>query len=503
MSLKKRAVSSHGGDSLKAKTLVIELIDVAVKFPDADDFALKPVSLTIKSNETLGLFAPSGTGKSLLLNLIAGFIPSDAIPCGKIIYHLDEKIIFDLRKKPFQLPPAVRCHIAMVFQNPEAALNPLMKCGEQVAETFIHLKKKKEKRKATLALFDRVQLEHPNRIYDALPYQLSGGQKQRLLIAIALAKKAKLLIADEPTTALDPHVQSEILTLIKTIKEEENLTIIWATHDQSILNKIADRIFNLDTHHFFAQATANPISAPKPLPMQGEIVLSVKNITKTFYQKNQATLAVNNISFQLHEGEILGIIGRSGTGKTTIAKILSDIINPDKGEVILAQANQKGAIQIIFQNPAASLQPTMHILNAVKEVLHYNQPNSSSAQELLQSLDIGEDLFYRFPSELSGGQQQRVAIAKALATNPKILILDEPTASLDEPTANKVNDIICAISQQRNIAMIYISHDLKNIYKITHNTLVIKDGALIEQGSTQDIFHHPKLPYTKLLLNEF
>ena len=481
--------------------MVIELIDVAVKFPDADDFALKPVCLTIKSNETLGLFAPSGTGKSLLLNLIAGFIPSDAIPFGKIIYHLDEKIIFDLCKKPFQLPSDVRQHIAMVFQNPGAALNPLMKCGDQVAETFIHLKKKKEKRKATLALFDRVRLERPNRIYDALPYQLSGGQKQRLLIAIALAKKAKLFIADEPTTALDPQVQSEILTLIKTIKEEENLTIFWATHDSAIMNKIADRIFNLDTHYFFAQATSEPISVPKSLPKQGEIVLSVKNITKTFYLKKQAILAANNVSFQLHDREILGIIGRSGAGKTTIAKILSDIINPDKGEIILAKATPKRAIQMIFQNPTASLQPTMHILNAVKEVLHYNQPTSASAKELLQSLDIDEDLFYRFPSELSGGQQQRIAIAKALATNPKILILDEPTASLDEPTAQKVNDIICAISQQRNIAMIYISHDLKSVYRLAHNTLVIKDGVIIEQGTTQDIFHHPKLPYTKLLVS--
>ncbi len=479
---------------------MIELIDVAIKFPEARDFALKPVCLTIESNETLGLLAPSGRGKSLLVNLIAGFLPIGAIPSGKIIYHFGDKTVFDLAQKPFRMPADVRQHIAMIAQNPETALNPLMKCGTQVAETFLHLNNKRDKKKAALTILERVQLKQASRIYDAYPHQLSGGQQQRVLIAIALAKKTKLLLADEPTTALDPQVQLEILNLIQHIKEEEKLTIIWATHDKIVMNYMAERVFNLDTHQFIPKSASLPFTAPKPNYKHSEIVLSAKNISKTFHQRKQAVLAVNDVSFHLHEGEILGIIGHSGSGKTTIAKMLTGIITPDKGKIILAQAHQKGRIQMIFQNPATSLQPTMLIIDAVKEVLHYNPSNTSTAEELLLGLGIDTELFYRFPSELSGGQQQRVAIAKALAIHPKVLILDEPTASLDEPTANKINDLIQSLALDQNMTMIYISHELKNIYKLTHNTLVIKDGAIVEQGPTQEIFQHPQHPYTKLLV---
>lgn len=226
--------------------MVIELIDVAVRFPESSKFALKPVSLTIKRNETLGLYAPSGVGKSLLANLIAGFRPIGAIPFGKIIYHFDDEVTFDLSKKPFQLPASVRQHIAMIFQNPQAALNPTMKCGVQVSEILRHiLRDNKLKKEKTLQLLERVKFAQPARIYDAYPHQLSGGQQQRVLIAIALAKKAKLLIADEPTTALDPQIQLEILHLIKEIKKEEDLTILWATHDKNVMKYMADRIFNL------------------------------------------------------------------------------------------------------------------------------------------------------------------------------------------------------------------------------------------------------------------
>ena len=483
--------------------MLVELIDVAIKFPEANEYALKPVSLTIQPHETLGLFAPSGAGKSLLANLIAGFCPIDAIPSGKIIYHFDEDIIFDLTQKPFQLPTQVRQHIAMIFQNPGTALNPIMKCGIQVAENLFHIKHKNIRKETTIHFLERVKLKRPDRVYDAYPHQLSGGQQQRVLIAIALAQKTKLLIADEPTTALDPQVQLDIMHLIRQIKKEDDLSILWATHDKKVMNFMANRIFNLANHQFMSKVDLTlPTDSEQPF-VPSNIILSVKNISKTYRQKKYVVHALNDVSFQLHEGEILGIIGHSGSGKTTIAKILTGIISPDSGSIEFAEAQQKNTVQMIFQNPTTSLQPTMLILDAVKEVLRYNQPNTFSAEELLRLLDIDDELFYRFPSELSGGQQQRVAIAKALATNPKILILDEPTASLDETTAQRVNHLIQVIAQKQSISLIYISHDLTNIHEYTHNTLIIKDGIIIESGSTHDIFHRPKHPYTQLLVNSF
>ena len=480
--------------------MVIELIDVAIKFNGANDFALKPVSLTINSNETLGLFAPSGVGKSLLSNLIAGFLPTGAIPSGKIIYRFDDIIEIDLSKKPFQFPVKVRQYIAMIFQNPQAALNPLMKCGRQVAEALHQIKDANIKKETVLNFLARVKLDNPSRIYSAYPHQLSGGQQQRILIAIALAKKAKFLIADEPTTALDPQVQLDILNLILQIKKEENLTILWATHDKKVMSYMTDQVFDLSKQTFYTIPTPSYQSKPNRIIKASEMLLSVNNISKTFNQQRHAVKALKDVSFNLHQGEILGIIGHSGSGKTTIAKVLTGIEIPDKGTITFAQAHQKGGIQMIFQNPSTSLQPTMLIIDAVNEVLKYNQPNTSTAEELLLSLDIDEDLFYRFPTELSGGQQQRVAIAKALATKPSVLILDEPTASLDEPTAKKVNNLIKTIAQKQNIAMIYISHELENIYDLSHNTLVLKDGSMIEYGSTSQLFTKPIHPDTQLLL---
>ncbi|HHB78971.1 MAG TPA: ABC transporter ATP-binding protein [Saprospiraceae bacterium] len=491
---------------LKFFIVLIELVDVSIKFPGARDFALKLVSLSIRQNEIIGLLAPSGAGKSLLGNLIAGFLPKEAIPCGKIIYHFSDQVVeFNLEQSPFHFPENIQRHIAMIFQNPQEALNPSMKCGKQITEALWYIKNKKNRKKKALDLLERVQFKQVSRAFDAYPHQLSGGQQQRILIAIALAKKTQLLIADEPTTALDLHIQFEILSLIKEIKKEENLTILWTTHDKSVMFDMADRVFDLE-HHVFIPKTKRPKSlAPvtKPAYKEDKIILSVQQISKSYQQKKHRIQAIHQISFQLHQGEILGIIGQSGSGKSTIAKILSGIEKADEGHFSLAHPKEKNNIQMIFQNPATSLEPTMLILDAVQEVLRYNPPNTKSAQELLQELDIDESLFSRFPSELSGGQQQRVAIAKALAANPSILILDEPTASLDQATSVQVNSLIRSIAANQKIPMIYISHELNNIYLLAHNLLIIKDGAIIETGKTEDIFSHPKHEYTKILVNKY
>ncbi len=477
----------------------IILKELAIRF--SQDFALHPVSLTIREGEILGLLAPSGTGKSLLGNCIAGFIPEGGIPSGKISYSFDNQefeIDFDQKYRP--LPSSIQQQIALIFQNPQTALNPTMRCGWQIAEALVNTPKNKRKDQ-TIQLLERVKLADTERIFQAYPHQLSGGQQQRIIIAIALAKQARLLIADEPTTALDPIVQREILQLIREIKDEAHLTILWATHDRQVMNALADRIFDLSQHRFLDK-TRQHVPAGNPYSFDEEkIVLSIRHLSKTFRQKNHAIQALQDVSLDLHAGEIIGIIGQSGSGKSTFAKILSKQEAPDEGQIIFPQGAPR--IQMIFQNPATSLNPTIPVLQSVKEVIRYNQPDANStekATELLALLEIDEPLFYRFPSELSGGQQQRIAIAKALAANPLILILDEPTAALDTVTTQKVNALVQSIAHSQKIGILYISHDFQNIRSITHQTIILKEGQIIEKEATATLFAHPKHDYTKRLI---
>lgn len=477
--------------------VLIDIQNVSIRFPDESYPALRPVSFIIQKNKITGLLGISGSGKSLLGAALAGFLPESAIPSGKITYYIDNKEFTHNLSIDSIRSPSILKSIAMVFQNPLEALNPTMRCGPQIAEAISpNTKNRKQK---VFALLQRVSLNDVKRIYSAFPHQLSGGQQQRILIAIALAKKAQLLIADEPTTSLDMVIRKSIITLIKKIQVEEGLAILWTTHDVQLMAEMTDHVFSLNEARFVSIKPASQQNLAE-VKVTETPILTVKNLSKTFRQSRHRIPAVKNVSFTLHEGEILGLLGESGSGKSTIAKLLLNIVRPTSGEIEL-HGHQN--IQLIFQNTGSSLEPTSLVIHSVADVVRYNQPNehpTEKAAEILLELGIDEGLHLRFPSELSGGQQQRVVVAKALATQPTILILDEPTASLDEKTSQKVNQLILRIAKQKNIALIYISHELALHRQFANRIVVLKDGGIITTCTPKDFFENSPFPYIQELV---
>ncbi len=460
---------------------LIEVQNVSVKFFDEPDYALAPVSLIIRKNKVLGIHGPSGQGKSLLALAIAGLLPTDAIVTGQISYFFDEVFTIDLSKKK-RLPKNLLLKIGMIFQNPGEALNPTMRCGLQVAEALFTLNKAERKNKVT-ELFKEVHLTDIQRFAQAYPHELSGGEQQRVLIAIALAKEIKLLIADEPTSALDLSTQRNILDLVLKLKAKYRMTILWASHDSRVMHFMADSIFSLVNHQYLPKLDENRAIKERMVRETKQMLLSVQSISKSYGKNIHKVIALKAITFDVFEGQILGVLGASGSGKSTLAKILTGVSKPDSGS--FSFAGKAHEIQLIFQNALASLEPTRLILDSVMEVVKYNQPHvdrRKKAIELLEKLHISQTLFSRFPHELSGGQQQRVAIAKALATRPKLLILDEPTKGLDKEVADRTNDLFLKLVKEEGLTILYISHDVAAIIRIADRVLVLQKGVVIQDG---------------------
>ncbi len=466
---------------------LIDIQNVSIKFFDEPDYALAPVSLVISKKEVLGIYGPSGQGKSLLALAITGLLPADAIANGQISYFFGAKITIDLSKKQ-RLPRKLLLKIAMIFQNPGEALNPTMRCGDQISEALLSFDKKVRSEKV-FALLEEVNLKEAHRFAQAYPHELSGGEQQRVLIAIALAKEIKLLIADEPTSALDISTQRDILNLILALKEKYGMTILWTSHDSHIMNYMTDRIFSLSNGHYLTNLDLSSLSHTKGVQGTKEIILSVQSISKSYLKRGHKMNALKEISFDIYKGEILGVLGASGSGKTTLAKILTGLTKPDSGK--FSFNGKTNEIQLIFQNALASLEPTRTVLDSVIEVVKYNMPlvdKREKALELLEKFDISDGLFNRFPHELSGGQQKRVAIAKALATSPKILILDEPTAGLDNELADKANALFLELVRADGLTIIYISHDVEVIVSIADKALVLQEGEIVNYGDPKSLF---------------
>ena len=501
--------------------------------------AVKNVSLTIRKGETVALVGESGSGKSVtalatvsLINQSAD-ITGSVKYCGKEIINTSNK---DLRK--------IRGNdISFIFQEPMTSLNPLHTIERQLSESLkLHqgLKGSKVTEKI-LDLLSKVGIDEAHRKISNYPHQLSGGQRQRIMIAMALANKPDLLIADEPTTALDVTIQAQILELLANIQKSEGMGMLFITHDLSVVRRIADRvcvmkdgeiveagatneIFSSPNHEYTKKLlNAEPSGFPKPIKSNAFEIINIKNIkvwfpiVKGLLRKVVGNVkAVNDASLNIAQGETLGIVGESGSGKTTLALAIMRLIS-SKGQISFMGNKLDGLtnkqlkpfrrdIQMVFQDPYGSLSPRFTIEQIISEGLDVHnldkgQNRRAMVENILIEVGLEKDMIDRYPHEFSGGQRQRIAIARAMILKPKLLILDEPTSALDMTVQVQIVKLLRDLQIKYGLAYLFISHDLRVIRALSHKVIVMYNGNIVETGTDKEIFESPKSNYTKELIS--
>ncbi len=548
--------AARGGSSPRL-TALLEVKDLRVSFGGKE--VVKGINFSINAGEKLALVGESGSGKSVtalsLLRLaLNAKIEGKALFDGRELLSLPEQELEGLRGDD----------IAMIFQEPMTALNPLMTIGRQIAE-ILELKKaltKLEAHKRAIELLIEVGISEPERRALQFPHQLSGGQRQRAMIAMALSCNPKLLLADEPTTALDVTLRQQILQLIGELQKTRNMAVLLITHDLHLVRKFADSIAVMENGHLVEQGAvmdvlARPqhaytqrLLASKPMRDVREVdgnaseQLAAKNLRVTYpiplggfkgwFKKGQF-VAVQGAALQLRAGHCLGIIGESGSGKSTLAAALLGLLpkqsvsgsavytlnrpqaqQPLALEAIKNIVNEgfdiplRRSVQVVFQDPYSSLSPRMTIEEIVGEGVRIHEPllNAAQRQErVLNALqEVGlqaekfPNLLQRYPHEFSGGQRQRIAIARALIVNPQILVLDEPTSALDVSIQQQILQLLQRLQRERNLSYVLITHDVDVIRAMAHEVIVMKDGVIVEQGSVDAVLTAPQQDYTKLLV---
>lgn len=523
---------------------VLSIRNLKIALPEgADrDFAVNDVSYDLHAGEILCIVGESGSGKSMSANAAMGLLPDLVRPVGgEILFEgmdllkLSETEMMDLRGKK----------IAMIFQEPMSALNPLMRVEDQIAEVFeAHgLLTPKERAARAIELLTEVGIPDPEKAARAYPFQLSGGQRQRVMIAMALALEPRMLIADEPTTALDVTTQAQILELIRNLQEKHGMAVMFITHDFGVVAEIADRVAVMQYGKIVEAGTAdevldNPqheytqkliaaipkLSAEASEEAAGKTpILEVEGLNKTYvtgggllFSKPRVVHAVNDVNLTLCEGETLGIVGESGSGKSSVGRCLVRLMQPDSGTVKLAghdMAQLSGealrearkSIQMIFQDPYASLDPRMRVGDLVAEPLQIHGLASGSELEdrvayLFKRVGLSTDQMRRYPHEFSGGQRQRICIARALSLSPKLIVADESVAALDVSIQAQVLDLLQDIQNETGMSYLFISHDMAVVEQISHRVAVMYMGRFVEMGSRSQIFENPQHDYTKKLM---
>ena len=505
-----------------------------------ENLAVDRVSFDIGPGETVALVGESGSGKSVTALSIPRLLPYPAA------HHPGGRILFDgrdlLLASESDLLGIRGRDITMVFQEPMTSLNPLHTVARQVGEilTLHRGLGRRQARARTLELLELVGIRDPDSRLDAFPHQLSGGQRQRVMIAMALANGPKLLVADEPTTALDVTVQAQILALLADLKARLGMAMLFITHDLGIVRKIADRvcvmtggriveagpvaaIFGAPRHAYTkrllaAEPTgrANPVPARAPTVVEAGPIRVRFPIRRGFLRRTVGHVqAVDGVSLRLAEGETLGVVGESGSGKTTLGLALLRLTRSEGPIVVLGQrvdTLKAGALrplrremQIVFQDPYGSLSPRLSVAEIVEEGLLVQKRGLGRAERrdiVARALaDVGLDpsTMDRFPHEFSGGQRQRIAIARAMALDPKLVVLDEPTSALDQSVQAQIVDLLRRLQAERKLAYLFISHDLRVVRALANHVLVMKDGAVVEEGAADRIFAAPVHPYTQAL----
>jgi peptide/nickel transport system ATP-binding protein len=473
-------------------------------------------------------------------NAIMGLLPRPHVqPVGGAIRFQGEDL---LQLPESRLRDLRGSDIGMIFQEPMTALNPLMRIGEQIVEVFdAHgALSKTERRKRVVDLLRDVGLPDPESLGESYPFRLSGGQRQRVMIAMALALEPAILIADEPTTALDVTTQAQILTLIKDLQTKRNMGVMFITHDFGVVAEIAhkvavmqtgkivemgpaDRVLN-DPQHAYTRrliAAVPQFDPPARQSLDGPPLLSVKSLDKVYvtergiFTKGRRVHAAQDVTFDIRKGETLGLVGESGSGKSTVGRCIVRLLDTDGGEVRFGEvdlASLKGKalrthrrhVQMIFQDPYASLNPRSKVGHIVAEgpIAHGTDSKTAHARahELLRLVGLDPSAAERFPHEFSGGQRQRIGIARALALEPDLLVADEPVSALDVSVQAQVLDLLAEIKERLQLAMLFITHDLRVAAQICDNIAVMKLGQIVEYGPTRRVFNDPQHDYTKELL---
>jgi peptide/nickel transport system ATP-binding protein len=548
---------------------ILEVKNLSVDFPGTQ--AVKDITFSVKKGKVVGIVGESGSGKSVTALSIMQLLGTGAqLQAEAINYHNRDGEVVDLATLPKQALRRIRGNeIAMIFQEPMTSLNPVYTCGQQVIESLrLHLGlKKKEARARVLELFERVELPRPEDMLRAFPHEISGGQKQRVMIAMAMACKPGLLIADEPTTALDVTVQANILNLMKQLQREEGASIMFISHDLGVIAEIVDEVLVMYQGNIVEQGPildvfANPqhpytqgLLACRPpihrklhrLPTISDFLDNGKRIAfeekpsspkahshdtilkveglKTwfplregwFQREKRIVKAVDDVSFEVNQGETLGLVGESGCGKTTLGRSILRLIEPTAGNISFdgtdlrsleneEMRSMRKDMQIIFQDPYSALNPRKPIGKAILEPLKVHglfEDDIARKQrvfELLKKVGLDEEQYTRFPHEFSGGQRQRVCIARALAVEPRFIVCDESVSALDVSIQAQVLNLLKSLQEEFGFTYIFISHDLSVVRFMSDRIMVMREGQVVEYNDADQLFENPQSDYTRKLI---
>ena len=556
---------------------LLTIKDLSIQFGDNSKInpAVKNISFDVNRSEILAIVGESGSGKSVTALSILQLLPAQAVCSGQILFNRKDNDRINLLECPVETIPTVRGKdIAMIFQEPMSALNPVLTCGSQVIEAIrLHLGlSKTAARQKTVELFEQVRLPDPAGMIYRYPHQLSGGQKQRVMIAMAISCNPSLLIADEPTTALDVTVQMNILDLIKELQEQQGMGVIFITHDLGVVADMADRIvvmykgeiveqgkaseILLNPKHPYTKAllACRPAGRPKGkrLPVVNDFIestghkntgygipdqdqqpnditeqvnpLTVKNLFVSYPVKKdflgritRSFNAVDNVSFTIRKGEIVGLVGESGCGKTTLGRAILQLKRPSSGEIMIngkeiirekkaALRYLRKDLQIVFQDPYGSLNPRIAIGNAILEPLKVhslfsnNKERHEKVMAMLEKVSLSPDHYHRYPHQFSGGQRQRICIARALAMNPSFLVFDESVSALDVSVQAQVLNLINDLKKEFGFTALFISHDLSVVHYLCNRIMVMQKGKIVEEGPADQVYQNPENEYTQSLI---
>ena len=529
---------------MEQNDIILEARNVAVTFKVEGGTveAVKNVSFALRKGETIAIVGESGSGKSVTARAIMRLLSRRAT-MGKDSYiNLGGQDVVKLPEREMRKLRGSR--VSMIFQEPMTSLNPVYTVGSQIAEVIrIHNKvSRKDAMAKALALLEEVQIPDPEARLNQYPHQLSGGQRQRVMIAMALANRPDILIADEPTTALDVTVQAQILNLIKDLKAKYGMAVILITHDLTVVRQFADRVYvmqhgEVKEHNTTAALFKNPqhpytqrllASDPKGIakPLEGNppAVLIGKDVRVTYTLKKGGLFsavytdlqAVDGLSLELKRGETLGLVGESGSGKTTFGQALIRLLTPQEGEITFDGARIDGLnrkqlqpfrsrMQIVFQDPFSSMNPRMYVRQIIEEGLIVNNIGTpaerlEAVQKALEDSGLPTNILTRFPHEFSGGQRQRIAIARAIALQPEFILLDEPTSALDLSVQAQIIELLRKLQRERRLSYLFISHDLKVVRALCHRVIVMQNGKIVEQGPVAEVLNNPQTDYTKRLV---
>ncbi|MBY5717459.1 ABC transporter ATP-binding protein [Rhizobium leguminosarum] len=529
----------------RSDTPIIDARNVAVNFKVEDGMveAVKDVSFQLYRGETIAIVGESGSGKSVTARTVMGLLSKRAIVSEKSTVAYDGSNILKFSERARRKLRGDR--ISMIFQEPMSSLNPIYTIGSQIVEAIrVHRRiSKRDAQRRALELLEHVQIPDPAARLMQYPHQLSGGQRQRVMIAMALANDPDVLIADEPTTALDVTVQAQILNLIRNLQKELGMAVILITHDLTVVRQFSDYVYVMQygevrEHNTTEALFANPqdaytkhllASEPRgqanPLPEGSDVILDAKGVRVSFMMRHGTFLkpamrelvAVDSLDLTLRRHETLGLVGESGSGKTTFGQAILRLNTPDSGEIRfdnqpihgLSRSEMRplrARMQVVFQDPFSSLNPRMTIGQIIEEGLVVNRLGATKGErqdrvrEALVAAGMPGNILSRFPHEFSGGQRQRIAIARAIALEPEFILLDEPTSALDLSVQAQIIELLRKLQDERGLSYLFISHDLKVVRALCHRVIVMQHGKIVEEGPVDEVLSHPKTAYTERLV---